>query len=454
MKKLAIILILLLIGVSIIFSQAKPGGIARQVAMGGSFAGQGLVLNPFIMMDPALLLVNPAYQDRYKDYMWSNLAGGRVEGLNSGDNGYGHQNAGIAFGVSDAFTLGAILSFDPSAANMYTGDLSGYPQYQRAPQTIPQIENVWELIGSYKLSTMTLGLGLMYGWSNHNDKDDYTSPVSSEEDEMSSSMIGIRAGAIIDLNDKLSFDVAGQLRLDNATDKITRTPEVAGTGGEYKSSGTEMVFSARACYKMNNKFNFVPYAMIGFSNAEPKEEKPPTGATAAIASLKYSTLLYAFGIGGEYRTQSFYLAGGISYQHYSSESDRKEVGVDADTLKETISYTGFPVVNLGGEWWFTEWMVGRIGYFRSIGSRMVKDEYPRRTWEHNQSYNFSSINIGELFGGNHDGIVTLGVGFKFGGFSLEATVSEDALRRGLGLIGSYNGINTFGYMTASYNFAE
>lgn len=451
MKKFAIILILLIIGVSIMFSQAKPGGIARQVAMGGSMAGQGLVLNPFIMMDPALLLVNPAYQDSYKDYMWSNLAGGRVEGWNSGDNGYGHQNVGIAFGVSDGFTLGAILSYDPSAANMYKNALWNYPQYQRFKQTIPDIENVWELVGSYKFSTMTLGLGLMYGSSTHTDKDDYTSPVSSEEREMSASMIGIRAGAIFDLNDRLSFDLSGQLRLDNATDKITRTPEIAGTGGEYSASGTEIVFYARACYKMNNKFNFVPYATVAMSNSEPKEEKAPTGATAATASLKYSTSVYAFGIGGEYRTQTFYLAGGLSYQHYSEVWDENST---ADTLKETDSYTGLPVVNLGGEWWLTEWLVGRIGYFRSIGSETHKDEYPRRTWERNESYNFSAINIGELNGGNYDGIVTLGVGFKFGGFSLDATVSEEALRRGLGLIGSNNGINTFGYMTASYNFAE
>lgn len=451
MKKFAIILILLIIGISIIFSQAKPGGIARQVAMGGSMAGQGLVLNPFIMMDPALLLVNPAYQDMYKDYMWSNLAGGRVEGWNSGDNGYGHQNAGIAFGVSDGFTLGAILSYDPSAANMYKNALWDYPQYQRFKQTIPDIENVWELVGSYKLSSMTLGLGLMYGWSSHTDKDDYTSPVSSEEREMSASMFGIRAGTVFDLNSNLWFDISGQLRFENATDKITRTPVVNGTGGEYKASGTELVIAARSCYKMSNKFSLVPYATVAMSNSEPKESSPPTGITPATASLKLSTSHYAFGIGGEYRTQTFYLAGGLSYRHYSEVWDENSA---ADTVKETDSYTGFPVVNLGGEWWFTEWMVGRIGYFRSIGSETHKDEYPRRTWEHNESYDFSSINIGELNGNNYDGIVTLGVGFKFGGFSIEATVSEDALRRGLGLIGSYNGINTFGYMTASYNFAE
>ena len=45
-----------------------------------------------------------------------------------------------------------------------------------------------------------------------------------------------------------------------------------------------------------------------------------------------------------------------------------------------------------------------------------------------------------MFGGNSgnaliggyagDGIVTLGLGFRFGNFALDATVSEEALRRG------------------------
>jgi hypothetical protein len=454
MKRFAIIVVLLLIGIGMLFPQAKPGGIARQVAMGGSMAGQGLVLNPFIMDDPALLLVNPAYQGMYRDYFWANLAGGRIEGWNSDDNGYGHQNAGLAFGVSDAFTLGAILSYDPSAANMYTQGLRNYPQYQRGYQYIPPIENVWEVIGAYKLNSMTLGLGVMYGWSSHTDKYQYTSPAATEELEMSSSMFGIRAGAIWDVSEKLSVDFAAQMRLDNATDKITYTPVDTGYGGEYEASGTEWVFSARGCYKVNNKFNFVPYAMLGFTSSEPKEKTPPVGLNKATATLKYSTSLYAFGLGGEYRTQSFYLAGGISYQHYSMVSDIKEVGSESDTLKETLSYTGFPVLNIGAEWWFTDWLAGRIGYFRSMGSEMHKDEYPRRTWEHNESYDFSAINIGELNGSNYDGLVTLGVGFKFGGFAIDATVSEDALRRGLGLIGSYNGINTFGYLSVSYNFSE
>ena len=62
--------------------------------------------------------------------------------------------------------------------------------------------------------------------------------------------------------------------------------------------------------------------------------------------------------------------------------------------------------------------------------------------------------IGGLNPGNYDGLVTLGVGLKFGNFALDATVSEEALRRGIGLIGASDAINTFGYMTASYNFGS
>ena len=48
----------------------------------------------------------------------------------------------------------------------------------------------------------------------------------------------------------------------------------------------------------------------------------------------------------------------------------------------------------------------------------------------------------------------MGLGFKLGGACIDATVSEEALRRGLGLIGASDNINTFGYITASYAFGE
>jgi len=43
---------------------------------------------------------------------------------------------------------------------------------------------------------------------------------------------------------------------------------------------------------------------------------------------------------------------------------------------------------------------------------------------------------------------TVGVGFRFGDFSLDTTVNEDVLRQGFNTIGG-GGI-TFAYLTASY----
>src|SRR5436309_2548234 len=99
-------------------------------------------------------------------------------------------------------------------------------------------------------------------------------------------------------------------------------------------------------------------------------------------------------------------------------------------------------------------MAGRAGYYRSIGSGKLKIEAPGGvTVENNLSLPNSVLFFPGGLGGVVDGsLVTLGLGFRFGGFALDATVSEEALRRGLGLIGSSDNINTFGYITTSYNF--
>ncbi len=117
-KRVATTFVVLAVVAGSAFADAKNGGIAREIAMGGSQAGSGLILNPFIMDDPALLLLNPAYQSMYKDYAWMNIGGGTLNGLSTGNNGYGQQNAGVAFGFGREWSFGAILSYDPSAVNV------------------------------------------------------------------------------------------------------------------------------------------------------------------------------------------------------------------------------------------------------------------------------------------------------------------------------------------------
>lgn len=463
MKRLATIAVVIAIVGSNVFAQAKNGGIARQVAMGGSNVGTNLVLNPFIMEDPALIFVNPAYQASYKDYGWMNIAGGALTGLaatpGTPDNGYGHQNAGLAFAVNNEWTLGMILSYDPSFAGPVAsllsgatvpgvGTLPGFIPGTRGAQTIPGIANVWELVAAYDAGEADFGFAFMYGSSNAETKTTTVTPAASTEREASSSLMGFRAGVNYDLGSGSSFDASAALRLDKATDDIKSN---VGTGGEYSASGTEIAVNARAKFKVSNKFNFVPYASFNTISAEPKEDAFATGTAAIGFSEKVSAMALAVGVGGEFKTSTFYLAGGVSMQYAKAKLEVSPTG--GTTTTSEVKYTALPVFNVGGEWWFTDWLGGRMGYYRALASlKATTENSATGTSETTIGVPHSFLVMGALGPGNYDGLVTLGLGLKFGGFALDGTVSEEALRRGFGLIGSQDNINTFGYLTASYNF--
>lgn len=472
MKKFAIVAVLVIAMGSIAFAQARPGGIAREAAMGGSQVGTGLVLNPFIMDDPSLMLVNPAYQAMYRDYGWANISGGSLSGLSSNNNGWGNQNAGVAFNLNGEWNAGAILSYDPSAVNFVASTISGSGIMQRASQSIPSVVNTWEAVVSHHGSSLDWGLGVMYGWSGSDSKTN--TPTTSSDNDASSSMWGFRAGINNDLGGGSSFDASAALRLDKATDKLVSTPTAPGSGGEYSASGTELQFNARGKFHMNAKWDFVPYGTFINVSAEPKEDAPPTGATAVNGSAKYSVNAYALGVGGQYHSGGLYLAGGMSWQTAQFKLETSTT-TPTSSSTTTLKYSAIPVVNVGGEWWFLDWLGGRMGYYRSIGKVSIKNESSNAggstSAEGSSSGSFvtipgfgsfgfpiagvnSNIAVGGLNPGNWDGLVTLGVGMKFGGFALDATVSDEALRRGFGLVGAQDNINTFGYMTASYNFAE
>ncbi|MBI1804828.1 MAG: hypothetical protein HY033_13805 [Ignavibacteriae bacterium] len=454
MKRLIVVALLIAILGSNLFAQAKPGGIARQLAMGGSNAGLGIVLNPFIMDDPAQMFQNPAYQAMYRDYGFTNISGGGLTGLTTNSNGYGSQNAAIAFGLNDTWAAGAILSYDPSAVNLVSGLIAPIVQSGtgRTPQAIPPVANVWEAVTSYRLSSMDLGFGVMYGWSNVDAKASNANPAASASTEASANMWGFRGGVNADLGSGSSFNGSVALRLDHAADKKSSSPIVNQNTGEYSASGSELQVNVRARFNVSSKFGFVPYATLVSASADPKEDVRPNGILTLPTSLKLSALAYAVGAGGEFKTSTFYFAGGISWQSVRVKSEITPQNVP--TITNTATYSAIPVINLGGEWSFTDWLVGRAGVYRSIGNVNLKSESPASTTETNSSVPNSSVVVGGIGPANWDGMVTMGLGFKFGGWALDATVSDEALRRGLGLIGSNDNINTFGYLTASFNFAD
>jgi hypothetical protein len=376
-----------------------------------------------------------------------------------------------------------MMSYDPSAVNGVGSLLSGAilpppagalpPFVRRTPggtpggaQAIPAVANVWEVVAAFDMGSLDLGFGFMYGNSNTDSKSSVTTPAAaSTESEASAQLFGFRLGMNADLGGGSSVDASAGIRLDKATDKITITPAPAagsGLGGEYSATATEIQFQVRGKFKMSNKVNFVPYGLIAILSAEPKEDAAPaiTAPIPAINTLKVSSLAYAVGVGGEYKVPSFYLAGGLSVQSARAKIENTVPAsgtTPAVTTTGTVTYFALPVFNVGGEWWFTDWLAGRGGYYRSLGKIKTETEGftgPGSSTETNTTVPNSFIFIGGINPATHDGLVTLGLGFRFGGFALDATVSEEALRRGLGLIGAQDNINTFGYITTSYNFGN
>jgi hypothetical protein len=111
-----------------------------------------------------------------------------------------------------------------------------------------------------------------------------------------------------------------------------------------------------------------------------------------------------------------------------------------NNVSPELSYgeTLFPLWNIGVEWNMLEWFVGRLGYIAYTGSS--SDEFPNTVTSKTEV-------VSTFFAPTQRG-VTLGVGFRFGDFSLDATVNEDVLRQGFNTIGG--GGPTFAYLTASY----
>jgi hypothetical protein len=441
---------------------AHPGGIARELALGGGPLAPGgfgpnLTINPFIYDDPTLMLLNPAYQQMYRNYAWMNIAGGAVSGFNSAaDNGYGKQFAGTNFSFGKDITIGAVLSFDPSLVNGMVSQLATFVAPFRTAQIGLHPVDVFEVTGTYDMGAVIVGAGILYGWAK-NDASNVAGlpPPSSSSTELSASVFGFRLGAILDLGGGSAFDASGAIRLDKATDNESATNGAGAPAnlGNYSASGTEIQVEARLKLKMSNKVNFIPYVGFGNFSGSPKQDAPQTGIAPFTGSVNLSAMLLSVGAGMEYKISNFYFAGGVSYKTSHAKTETTPPLPAVGTTTVTLSATEFPVLNMGVEWTLLDWLTGRMGYYRTFQSVGTKTERPAGgsttttdTWNGN-----SNVLIGS-YSGTDNSLITLGLGLKFGNFALDGTVSDEAIRRGLGLIGGQDNINTFGYVTASYSF--
>jgi len=383
----------------------RYGGYARIHSMGD---------NPYIV-DPDNIKLNPAYSSTYSNFLWGDIGASNYSNPEGGQG----QFAGFSYGFNDQFTLGFLLTRSDFMTSYAIGgldprDLAGQINDETGANVVP-LNNNFELLGSYNFGNFVLGLGVAYASTTN----DFT-PETGDGYKNSASQFGVNLGVMGKLSSKFKFDAAFSVVLPSVTYEPDAVDE-----DKIEGSNTDIFVNARGFWSLSNKVTLVP--AVGFYNS--------TGS-ATVGSVSQdlpSWMGILVGVGLHYQVGDLLIAGGPSFMYES------ETIASTETLaEESNSWTTFPGWNLGAEWYFTDWLVGRLGYVASTFSGTYQNAVSSSAVDEIKRTGFS------------EGDVRLGVGFRFGGFNLDATVNDDALRQGLNLIGG--GVASFAYLSASYAF--
>ncbi len=417
-----IVFSILLISISFAQDIKKTGGLARLSAMGGNL----------YVIDPYFNTVNTAWNGVYNNFLLADL--GTAAGSAFSAGGFGQYISG-SFSAGKSWTFGGILArndfpgvgvalLDPGANSTISLPISGVVSTVndlRGFSGVIALDNNVVLMATYKLQNTIIGFGLAYAGTTN----DQTIPSDSIvfTSEGSASQLGFNLGIISDISRNIKLDIAGTLLLPSASFKTSSSGDT-----ETKASQTYIGVNARAFWKVNPNLRFVPiFTFLTVSGTI------DSGATSTGTSDFPSLTSFAFGGGLNYKIGDFLLAGGVLFS-----SNSMTIAATSGVPELSNSATLFPIWNLGAEWQLLDWLYGRIGYIAITGS--AKTEFPATETSVSEF-------VATFFGPSQRG-ATLGVGFRFGDFSMDAMVNEDVLRQGFNIVGG--GGPTFLLITTSY----
>lgn len=388
----------------------KTGGYARILGMGN---------NPYIV-DPFYVTVNPAWGGYYDHFLFGDL-GSRVAAFGAGGVG---QFASVNFRVNEDFTLGALLTRNDfngfGIARLDPFNITG--TFTSAPLPLIALNNNLELLGTMKFGNTVVGLGIAYASTTNESSPGGTAGTTTT----SASQIGFNLGIITKLSSDMKLDFAAALMLPSAS------YEPPSPGITIKGSNTVINAAGRLFWDYSSKLSFVP--TVNFILASGSRDVPSGTPVAAQSVDLPSNMILVVGFGINYKVGDFLLAGGPAFAYQKTSSD-------STLLNNNFSNTNlvFPLWNLGAEWKMNDWLVARLGYIASTGKNTSETT----------SGGVTSKTVNTFFTPAPG--ATVGVGFRLGSFSLDATVNEDVLRQGLNNLGG-NGPTaaTFAYLSASY----
>ena len=393
----------------------KTGGYARILGMGN---------NPYIV-DPFYETVNPAWGAYYDHFLFGDL-GSTAGAFQKGGAG---QFASANFRLNQDLTIGVLLS---------RNDFNGLGIARLDPNGIvgtvtgtAALNNNIELMGTFMLGNTAVGFGVAYA-STLNE----TNPPTGGSTSSSAKQFGFNLGLISRVTSSMKLDLGASLVLPSAS---LETPTVNNVINNQDVSETIILANARLFWDYSSKLAFVPVVNFMLSSGTQERRDPADATKSASGDLTSRTALIV-GLGINYKVGDFLLAGGPAFAFLKTSQDSDKF----NSVKSDITNTVFPFWNLGLEWKMNDWFVARLGYVATT----------LKTSTENGNANVTEVittSFPALPGIQTSNGATVGVGFRLGSFSLDATVNEDVLRQGLNNLGGNGpGAATFAYLSASY----
>ncbi len=395
--------LMLLTNVSYSQEEAISSGTARYEALG---------FNPFIWDAAVDMNNNPAWASQYKNYLFGDI--GR-EVVN--DNQLTDQFIGVNFKLSKQISLGVVLNKREDRWNEFG-----------APYGIQEPIVPVKVLFAFGNENIKFGVApYLTFWSREG------SYAGSGDTTLNSSSIGGNAGFIWNLNKASLIEGAVDLKINSYKKEISNTT----TPFEGKNEGgLQFAANFRGKFNVQKQYgiNLVPYIGFATYSWNPTESPTPTPNTVY---RDYSNFDINGGIGINMPImENGLLGGGLSIGYHSFK------GTNWLTANDEYKYTAFtfPKFNLGVEWKFVDWLVGRIGYSRAVISTDDKYSNSGLTDEVKNTLPTDPIQT-----------INLGLGMQFGRFSLDGTIGEKLLKNGPNLISGKDN-DFYGVISASYNF--
>jgi hypothetical protein len=393
-----------------VFSQSIPSGTGRYAALSGS---------PFILDAHVDMLNNPAWNNYYRDYAFADLS------PFNGNDFYGH--AGVTFGVGKKWNLGMVINKRSDAFSNFNLDT--------LKPAVSPILPFMGLIGYTASKDLHLGLAPYVAMN----KNKIVDTVGSSTSENSAASLGANLGFIYMIK-KGWIEGAVKFRMNSFKNEVVTggtTSTVENDGGMEIGVG----FRAWIYPSKGSKIAVVP--LIGFYTTSFQPTATSGGTT--VNGLNYSWMNINGGVGLNWPIMDdIQIAGGVTATYSSFKSDTGSFEFKRNVLTA-------PAFHMAVETRIADWITGRMGFYKAL--EMNSEEgtphpgFPGRYVTEFNFYNPSSD--AQTF--------SMGAGFHFGRFSVDATVQERWLKQGpYWISGSNSGNSTdlFGEISASYNFGK